>query len=225
MRKGWAAALAVFVWVLGSPTLASTIVYSYTAQVMDSGGTANNPPGLFPPVPTKIFGTFSFDSSWPNVGGTYSGPASFSANISGHELANHAGIGIQPSPIDSFIRIRTLSTGATTLDNNSSYRALMEIFLLSSNGFLDLINGPPDLSLLNRSNFELYISLLSDILLDGACCRSAYFAGQLTSLSMVPPASVVPLPPSALLQASALGLVSLLVWRRKRKRHPRPAAP
>jgi hypothetical protein len=221
MRSRWAIALAVFVWVLASPTRASTVVYSYTARVLDSGGTANNPPGLFPATPTTIFGTFSFDSNWLDVGGTYSGAATFSANISGHDLVNHAGIGIQPSPAP-FIRIRTLSTAATTLDNNSSYRALMEIFLQSSIGFSDLANGPPDLSLLKRLNFELYISLLSDVLFDGACCRSSYLAGQLTSLSLVPPASVVPLPPSALLQVSALAFLGLLAWRRKRKGHCPP---
>src|SRR5262245_59303033 len=135
---GWpaAVALAVFVGtVAASPTRASTVVYSYTAQVLDSGGTANNPPGLFPAAPPIISGTFSFDSGWSSVGGVYSGSATFSANVGGHELLNQAGIGIQPSPSDPFIRIRTLSTSSTTLDGNSSYRALMEIFLLSNISF------------------------------------------------------------------------------------------
>ena len=178
-------AASVFLFAMSSAATSATITYTFSANVTDAGGTN---PSLFPAVPSTISGTFSLDG----------GP--FSAFISGHEVLNTSGIGLQsfnpgtgaacgaaPQPGECAIRIRTLSTAITTLDGKANYGALMEIFLLSSISFADFLNAPPDLSLLNRTNHELYISLLkTDSFIGTSCCDSAYYYGQLTSLTLVP---------------------------------------
>jgi len=46
-----------------------------------------------------------------SIGGTYSGPDTVSANISGHELVNQAGIGIQPTSRSIYKNPHTVDDG------------------------------------------------------------------------------------------------------------------
>lgn len=210
----------------GTNAHAATITWAYTAQITDSNLEF---PALFPPVPSHISGTFSFDSEWvdsnTNVNeAKYQGalPTSISANIGGQEFLNTSGNVIEVFDQGGGVFVSLLRTSASkpsSLGGNARYSGVFNIFFRDDNGdalnSLALLSAPPELSLLQSTSFYLnLIDTESRVGPNRACCAAQSYSGYLTSLAVAP---TVPLPAALPLFAAGLGAMGFMGWRRKHK--------